>query len=63
MLFISWQKKYHPDLNKGDARAKIKFQEIHDAYEILKDTKRRAEYDRVGPVGFEQGTSTDRQKN
>lgn len=60
--FHKLAKKYHPDLNKGDARAKIKFQEIHDAYEILKDTKRRAEYDRVGPVGFEQGTSTDRQK-
>lgn len=56
--FHKLAKKYHPDLNKGDAKAKIKFQEIHDAYEILKDKKKRAEYDRVGPVGFEQGTST-----
>lgn len=59
--FHKLAKIYHPDLNKGDAKAKIKFQEIHDAYEILKDVKKRAEYDRVGPVGFEQGTSTDRQ--
>jgi DnaJ-class molecular chaperone len=35
-LVLQLAKKYHPDLNKGDARAKIKFQEIHDAYEVCR---------------------------
>eukprot|EP01018_Ginkgo_biloba_P028982 Gb_03513 [translate_table: standard] len=59
--FRALAKKYHPDMNKGDAKAKIKFQEIQDAYEILKDTKKRAQYDRVGPEGFQKGASTDGQ--
>jgi molecular chaperone DnaJ len=27
-------KKYHPDMNKGDAEAEAKFQEIQHAYEV-----------------------------
>ena len=29
--------KYHPDKNKGDEKAEIKFKEINEAYDILKD--------------------------
>ncbi|KAJ0014077.1 hypothetical protein Pint_20260 [Pistacia integerrima] len=38
-------KKYHPDANKNNPFAKSKFQEIRDAYEILRDSKKRAQYD------------------
>lgn len=38
-------KKYHPDANKNSLFAKRKFQEIRDAYETLRDSGRRAQYD------------------
>ncbi|HEY3350032.1 MAG TPA: J domain-containing protein [Thermoanaerobaculia bacterium] len=44
-------RKYHPDVNPGDATAKKKFQEIASAYEILKDAKRRKHYDLTGDTG------------
>ncbi|XP_057818678.1 chaperone protein dnaJ 1, mitochondrial isoform X2 [Cryptomeria japonica] len=57
--FRDLAKKYHPDLNKGDSSAKRKFQEIQDAYEVLKDPKKRTQYDRLGTKGFEKGGSAD----
>lgn len=44
-------RKYHPDLNPGDKEAEAKFREIQEAYEVLSDPKKRAEYDRTGRVG------------
>ena len=38
-------RKYHPDANKGDAASEERFKEISEAYNVLSDTKRRAEYD------------------
>lgn len=38
-------RKYHPDANKGDAAAEERFKEISEAYNVLSDPKRRAEYD------------------
>ncbi|KAJ0081963.1 hypothetical protein Patl1_10224 [Pistacia atlantica] len=43
-------KKYHPDANKNNPFAKSEFQEIRDAYEILQDSKKRAQYDMVLPI-------------
>lgn len=40
-------KKYHPDLNKTDEAA-AKFKEINEAYEVLGDAKKRANYDQFG---------------
>ena len=34
--------KYHPDKNPGDKNAETKFKEISQAYDILKDPKKRA---------------------
>ena len=48
-------KKYHPDLHPGDKAMEAKFKEINEAYEILKDTKKREEYDRFGSAVFEPG--------
>ena len=41
-------KKYHPDLNPGDKTAEAKFKEINEAYEVLSDPKKKANYDQFG---------------
>jgi molecular chaperone DnaJ len=38
-------RQYHPDANKGDAKAENRFKEISEAYDVLSDEKRRKEYD------------------
>src|ERR1044072_4450819 len=47
--------KFHPDRNPGDHTAEIKFKEINEAYDVLKDDQKRAAYDRFGHAAFEQG--------
>ena len=45
--------KYHPDRNKGeDAESETKFKEAKEAYETLRDSDKRAAYDRFGHEGL-----------
>ncbi len=48
-------RKYHPDLNPGDKGAERKFKEINEAYEVLGDGKKKAEYDQFGRSPFGEG--------
>lgn len=55
--FKKRSKKYHPDRNKTDPKAKEKFEKIVNAYELLKDPERKRMYDLTGdedPAGHQQ---------
>ncbi|MCQ2492653.1 MAG: molecular chaperone DnaJ [Lachnospiraceae bacterium] len=47
-------KKYHPDMNPGDAEAEAKFKEATEAYEVLSDSEKRSRYDQFGHAAFDQ---------
>ena len=47
---LAWRRlsrRYHPDHNPGNPQAAARFREIQEAWQILSDPERRAEYDRV----------------
>ncbi len=46
-------KKYHPDVSKEDG-ASEKFKEISEAYAVLSDGNKKAQYDQFGHAGFDQ---------
>lgn len=54
--FRSLALKHHPDRNPGDKASEEKFKEINEAYSVLSDPEKRANYDRYGtaeaPAGF-----------
>ena len=47
--------KYHPDRNQGDKAAEEKFKEAAEAYEVLGDAQKKAQYDQFGHAGMNGG--------
>src|SRR5262245_36454570 len=48
-------KKYHPDQNPGDETVVLKYHEVQEAYEVLRDPQKRQVYDRYGHEGLANG--------
>jgi len=46
-------RKYHPDVNPGNKEMEAKFKEISEAYAVLSDKEKRAQYDRFGHQAFQ----------
>lgn len=47
--------KFHPDRNQGDKAAEEKFKEAAEAYEVLSDAQKKAQYDQFGHAGMNGG--------
>ena len=52
--FRKLAKQYHPDVNKEEG-AEAKFKEIGEAYSVLSDKQKKAQYDQFGHAAFDQG--------
>ena len=49
-------RQYHPDVNKDNPKeAEAKFKEANEAYEVLSDETKKAQYDQFGHDAFKQG--------
>jgi curved DNA-binding protein len=48
-------RRYHPDVNPGDASAEDRFKEISRAYDVLSDAEKRRNYDEFGEVSLQGG--------
>lgn len=60
--FIKKAKETHPDKNPNDPKATEKFQELNNAYEILKDPHKRQKYDSLGMNAFNSNCSQQPKK-
>jgi molecular chaperone DnaJ len=47
--------QFHPDKNPGDKASEDKFKEVSEAYEVLSDGQKRAQYDQFGHAAFNGG--------
>ena len=49
--YRKFAKKNHPDVNPGDKEAEERFKEINEAYQVLSNPQKRAQYDQFGHDG------------
>ena len=57
--YRSLARKHHPDVSDDKSLAEHRFKEINEAYEVLSDPNKRAQYDRFGSVGNGAGGASD----
>ncbi len=55
--FRALAKRYHPDANRNDPSAETRFKEVNEAYEVLRDEKKRAQYDQMLKYGAYGGNA------
>lgn len=48
-------RQYHPDVNKNNPQAEARFKEVQEAYDVLSDQQKRANYDQFGEAGVGLG--------
>src|SRR5690242_1057262 len=56
----AWRKlarEYHPDRNPGDKQAETRFKEVQEAFDVLSDKTKRAQYDQFGFAGPGPGSN------
>jgi curved DNA-binding protein len=56
-------RQYHPDLNPGDKGAEEKFKDVNEAYEVLSDPNRRAQYEQLGRFWKQKGFQGGQTRN
>ena len=47
-------RKYHPDVNPGNKEAEDKFKEVNEAFQVLGNAEKKAQYDQFGTSAFSQ---------
>src|SRR5438477_13207210 len=52
-------KEHHPDRHNGCSDKETHFKAINEAYDVLKDSQKRAAYDRFGRAAFPNGGGQD----
>jgi molecular chaperone DnaJ len=50
--FRQMARKYHPDLNPGNKAAEEQFKEVNEAFQVLSDPQKKAQYDQFGHAAF-----------